>query len=75
MDWGAVLGARNLFLLPTSASASLGRSGRCSGLPTCITRRNFVNRLDTWNVIGIKGTAKREEEMDVFGEGKFDFLT
>ena len=72
--WGAVLRARTLFLLPTSASASLGRSGRCRRLPPCITRRNYVDGLGTWNVRKIIGTAKREEVVGVFREGKFELL-
>ena len=39
-----------------------------------MTRRNYVNPLFTWNVRGINGTAKREEVMDVFKEGKFKLL-
>ena len=74
MVWGAVLGVRTLFLLPASASASLGQSGRYCRLPSCITRRNYVNRLGTWNVRGINGNAKREERVDVFKEGKFELL-
>ena len=31
--------------------------------------------LDTWNVRGINGTAKEEEVVDVFREGKFELLT
>ena len=38
MVWGVVLGARTLFLLPTSVSANLGWSRRYSQLPQCITR-------------------------------------
>ena len=74
MVWGAVLGTRTLFLLPTSASASLGRSGRYRRLLPCITRRNYVNRLGTWNVRGINNTTKREEVVDVFREGRFELL-
>ena len=66
MVWGAVAWPRTLFLLPTSSSASLRRSRRY--------RRNYVNRLGTWNVRGINGTAKTEEVADVFKEGKFDLL-
>ena len=36
--------------------------------------RNFVSQLGTWNVRGINGTAKREEVVDVFGNGKFELL-
>ena len=72
--WGVVLGARTLFLLPTRTSASLGRSGRYRRLPLCITGRNYVNHLGTWNVREINGTAKREEVVDVFKEGKFQLL-
>ena len=74
MVWSAVLGARALFLLPTSASDSLGRSGRYRRLPPYITRRNYVNRLDTWNVIGINDTTKREEVVDIFKEEKFELF-
>ena len=74
MIWGAGLGARTLFFLPTSASASLGRSGRCRRLPPLIIRRNNVNRLGTWNIRGINGTAKREEMVDIFREGKFELF-
>ena len=74
MVWGAVLGARTLFILPTSASASLGRSGRLRRLPLCITQRNYVNHLCTWNAKGINGTAKREEVVDCFRKGKFELL-
>ena len=66
MVWGDVLGARTLFLLPTSASASR--------LPPCIIRRNYIQSLGTWDVRGINGTAKREEVVDVFREGKFELL-
>ena len=74
MVWGAMLEARTLFLLPTSASANLGWSGRYHRLPSCITRRNYVNRLGTWNVRGINGTTKREEAGEVFRERKFELL-
>ena len=74
MVWGAVLEARSLFLLPASASASLGRSGRCLRLPPSITRRNYVNRLGTWNVKGINDNMEREEMADVFKVGKFELL-
>ena len=74
MVCGVVLGACTLFLLPTSASASLGRSGRYRRLPPCITRRNYVNRLGTWNVKGINDTTKREEVVDIFKKGKFKLL-
>ena len=70
--WGLGLRARTLFLLPTSASAILGRNGRYRQLPACITRRNFVNRLGTWNVRGINDTTKREEVVDSFKKGKFE---
>ena len=73
MVWGAVLGARTLFLLPTSASACLGRSGRLRRLPLCNTQRNF-NHLGTWTVRGINDTTKREEMVDIFQKGKFEFL-
>ena len=63
-----------LFLLPRSASASLGRSGRFRQLQPCITRRNYVNRLGTWTVRGINGTAKREEVIEVFKEEKLKLL-
>ena len=66
MVWGSVLRARTLFLLPTSTSANLGRSGRF--------RRNFVNGLGTWNVRGINETTKREEMVDILKTGKFDLL-
>ena len=58
-----------------SASAGLVRSGRCPLIPPCITRRNYVNRLGTWNLRGINGTAKREEVVGVFREGKFKLLS
>ena len=74
MVWGAVLGARNLFLLPTSASASLGRSGRYRRLPLFMARRNYVNRLGTWNVRGINDTTKREEVVNIFKKGKSELL-
>ena len=74
MVWRGVLGAHTLFLLPTSPSASLGRNGRNRLLPPCITWRNYVNRLGTWNVREINGTAKREEVADFFKEGKFELL-
>ena len=74
MICGAVLGVRTLFFLPMSASASLGRSRRYLRLPPCITRRNYANRLGTWNERGINGTAKREKMVDVFKKGKFELL-
>ena len=74
MIWSAGLGARILFFLPMSTLASLGRNGRCHLLPPCITRRNYVNRLGTWNVRGLNGTVKREEVVDNFREGKFELL-
>ena len=74
MVWGAVLEARIPFLLPTSASASLGRSGRYRRLPLCITLRNYVNRLGTWNLRGINATTKREEVVIIFKKGKFELL-
>ena len=67
--WGS-----HLFLLPTSASASLIRSGRYRRLPPCITQRNYVNRLDTRNVREINGTVKREEVVDIFREKKVELL-
>ena len=72
---GAVLQGHTLFLLPTSVSASLGRSRRYRRLPPCIIRRNYINRLGIWNVKGINGTAKRGDVVDVFKEGKFELLT
>ena len=72
--WSAVLGARTLFILPTSASASHGRSGRYRRLTPCITRRNYVNRLGTMNVRGINDTTKREGVVDIFKKGKFELL-
>ena len=63
-----------LFLLPTSISASLGRSGRNRRLPPCITRRKYVNRLGTWNVRRINDTTKRKEVVDIFKKGKFELL-
>ena len=45
--WGAMLGARKLFLLPTRTSVSIGWSGRCRRTPPCITRQNYINRLGT----------------------------
>ena len=74
MVWGALLGARTMFLLPMSVSASLGWSGRYRRLPPCTTQRNYVNRLGTWNVRGINDTTKREEVVDIFKKGKFDLL-
>ena len=74
MAWGAVLAARALFLLPTSASASLGRCWRCCRLPHCIPWRNYVNRLGTWNVRGINDTTKREEVVDIFTKWKFELF-
>ena len=74
MVWGAGLGVHTVFLFPTSESSNLRRSGRCCRLPPCITRRNFVNRLGTWNVRRINGTAKRKEVVDVCREGKFEFF-
>ena len=43
-------------------------------LPACITRRNYVNRLGTLKVREINGTARREKEVGVFREGKFELL-
>ena len=59
-----------------SASFSLGWGGRRHRLPPCITQRKCVNRLGTWNIKGINGIAKREEEEeeDVFRRGKFELL-
>ena len=74
MILGAVLGARTLILLPTTASASLGRSGRYYRLPLCNTRRNF-NRLGTWNVRGINDTTKREEVVDILKKRKVRFAS
>ena len=74
MVWGVGLEARTLFLLTTSTSSSLGRSGRRHQLQPCITRRNYVNRLDTWSIRGINGTEKREKAVDVFRKGKFELL-
>ena len=74
MAWGDGLGARTLFLLSMTASASLGWSGRCRRLPPCITRRNYVNRLVTWNVRGVNGNAEREEVVDVFRKEKFELF-
>ena len=74
MVWAAGLGVRTLFLLPTGASACLGKNGRYRRLPLRITRRNYVNRLGTWNVSGMKDTTKREEVVDIFREGKFELL-
>ena len=74
MFWAAVLGVRTLFLFPTSVSAGLGRRGRYCRLPPCITRRNYINRLGTWNVIGLNYTTKREEVMEIFKKGKFELL-
>ena len=71
---GAVLEARTLFLLTTSPSASLGRSGRYRRLPPYINQQNYVNRLGTWNVRGINNTTKREEVVDIFKKGKFKLL-
>ena len=36
--------------------------------------KNYVNRLDPWNVRGINGTEKWEEVVNVFREGKFELL-
>ena len=55
MVWGAISGAHTLFLLPTSASASFGRSGRCCRLPPCITTklckpfRNMGCKRNKWD--------------------------
>ena len=60
----------------TSASASLGWSRRYRQLPPCTTRRNYVNRLVTWNARGIIDTMKREE-VDILEKkkrGKFELL-
>ena len=73
MVWGSGFGARILFPLPTSSSASLEQSRRGCQLPPCITRQNYVNRLGTWNVREINGTAK-EEGVDIFREGKLQLL-
>ena len=62
------------FLLPTSASASPGWIERYSQCPPCITRRNYVNCLGICNVRVINGTAKRDEVVDIFKEGKFELL-
>ena len=40
----------------------------------CITWRNYVNHLGSWNVKGINGTTKKEEVVYVFKEGKFELL-
>ena len=74
MVCAAVLGAHTLFLLPKRASASLGRSERYRRPSPCITRGNYVNRLGTWNERRINETAKKEEGVDVFKEGKFELL-
>ena len=74
MVWGAAMGACTLFLLPTSASASLGQNGRYRRHPPCITRRKCVKRLGTWNVRGINDTTKREQVVDIFKKGKFELL-
>ena len=71
---GAMLGAHTLFLLPKSASANLGRSGRYRRLPPCITQRNYANRLGTWNVRGINDRKKREEVVDIFKKENFELL-
>ena len=71
---GCCIRAYTPFLLPTSASASFGRSGRYRRLPLCITRRNYVIRLGTWNVRGINDTKKREKVLDIFKKGKFELL-
>ena len=70
----AGLGAHNLFPLPTRTPASIGWSGRCCRLPPCITRRNYVNNLGILIARGLNRTAKRDEVMDVFREGKFELL-
>ena len=41
-----------------------------SPTPARITRRNYINRLGTWNLREINGTAKMEEVVDAFREGK-----
>ena len=74
MVWVAVVGARILFLLPTSSSASLGRSGRYRRLLPCIIHRNYINRLGAWNVRGINDITKREEVVDIFKKGKFELV-
>ena len=73
-DLGCRVRARTRFLLPRSTSASLGRRGRYFRLSPCITRQNYVNRLGTGNVRGINGTAKREDVVDVFKEGRFELF-
>ena len=62
------------FFFDLSSSSGLGLCGRLCLLPPCIAWQNSVNRLCTWNVRGINGTAKREEVVDVFRKGKFQFL-
>ena len=57
-----------------SASFSLGRGGRCHRLPPCISRRNCINLLGTWNVRCIHANAKREEVVNVFRKGEFELL-
>ena len=74
MVWGAVLGACTVFLLPMSASANLGWSGRYYRLLPCITWQNYVNHLGTWNVRGINDIMKREEVVDIFKKGNFKSL-
>ena len=74
MVWGAVLGVHILFLLLMCASGSLGWSGKYRQLPPCITWQIYVNHLGAWIVRRINGTAKREEVVNVFGEGKFKLL-
>ena len=74
MVWGAMLGVCTLFLLPTSASAILGRSVKYRRLQPCITRRNYINHLGTWNVRGINEIAKREEVVNAFKEEKLQLL-
>ena len=71
---GSWLGAWPCFFFPTSASSSLERSGRSSRFQPCITQRNCVKRLDTWNVREINGTAKMEELVNAFRKVKFELL-
>ena len=59
------------FFFLLSASPSLERGGMHRRLPPCISRRNSVNRLGTWNIRGIN---KREEVGNIFRKGKFELL-
>ena len=46
---------------------------RRSQLPPRVAWRKCVNRLGTWNVRGINRIGMREEVVNVFKKGKFEF--